>query len=672
MLKPVYLTCMLMLPIAVFAQTAIGITSYDVQTNNGAKHRLHVNPDGTISAAWTGSMDYTGALTFADRGMFYNHYEAAMWGAWPAARVEPVKTGFGELIRVDDHEVMLSHDGVLGIQLFANTTIGGTAFTELAGSDDIPGFWPSAYCPDGTNDIYVINANANPPTELRFSRSDDGGATWSVLNSTLPFLTVADGFPGLNSGLYQGAETYQIAVYGSDVYVLVGMVNSDLLLLHSASNGAVGTWTSQVLVDNPLVAWNGLTQTDTNGDFITDVIETTDGYYNMFIDDAGSVHVFAGYVKVFNDGIGAFWSYNWQNAMKMWYWHTGMAGASLIDLTLDWDNTDGLGDPVAGIGAFRSHYRNPGLTSMPGACIDNATGKLYLLYTMPIEYTDDFGDPTNLSAQSRRDIFGVASEDGGMTWSAPVNMTNSAESGKENVFLTVYPRYELARIHTLWQEDLLPGTAITDFDPVDTNYIMYRSLIDADFGEIVAVCNAATAPTGVGISDLTPTSATLNWDAVDLADHYVVSFWNAAAPGTIGRVRPTANMYMMEEGVLDPETTYGFQVRTVCYDAGEKSPYSDIFYFTTPPLRTGDLLQQIALYPNPTTGMLNLNLSGVAAGELDIHVINAVGAEVYTEHITVQDNSMVHTINLQGNASGLYHVMISSATETQVKSVIIE
>ncbi|HNW00278.1 MAG TPA: hypothetical protein PKL06_12965, partial [Chitinophagales bacterium] len=224
MLKPITLACMLLVPISFFGQTAIGITSYDVQTNNGAKHRIHVNPDGTISAAWTGSMDYTGALTFADRGMFYNHYDG-IWGAWPAARVEPVKTGFGELIRVDDHEVMLSHDGVLGIQLFANATIGGTSFTELAGSDDIPGFWPSAYCPNGTNDLYVINANANPPTELRFSRSDDGGVTWSVLNSVLPFLTIADGFPGLSSGLYQGAETYQIAVYGTDVYVLVGMVN---------------------------------------------------------------------------------------------------------------------------------------------------------------------------------------------------------------------------------------------------------------------------------------------------------------------------------------------------------------------------------------------------------------------------------------------------------------
>lgn len=670
MLKPITLACMLLVPITFFGQTAIGITSYDVQTNNGAKHRIHVNPDGTISAAWTGSMDYTGALTFADRGMFYNHYAGGLWGAWPAARVEPVKTGFGELIRVDDHEVMLSHDGVLGIQLFANATIGGTSFTELAGSDDIPGFWPSAYCPNGTNDLYVINANANPPTELRFSRSDDGGVTWSVLNSVLPFLTIADGFPGLSSGLYQGAETYQIAVYGTDVYVLVGMVNSDLLLLHSPSNGAIGTWTSTVLVDNPLVAWNGLTQTDTNGDFVTDVIETTDGYYNMFIDDAGTVHVFAGYVKVFNDGIGAFWSYNWQDAQKMWYWHSGMGAASLIDLTLDWDNTDGLGDPVAGIGAFRSHYRNPGLTSMPGACVDNATGKIYLLYTMPIEYTDDFGDPTNLSAQSRRDIFGVASEDGGVTWSAPVNMTNSAEAGKENVYPSVYARYELARIHMVWQEDLLPGTAITDFDVVDTNYIMYRPLIDPDFG-VVEVCNAATGPVGLGVTDLTATSATLTWDAVDLADQYVVIFWNTALPANIGRQRPTTNEYVMEAGVLEPGNTYAFRVKTVCYEEGEVSPSSDTYFFTTP-LRAGELQHQIQVYPNPSAGLVNLNLSNLSQQDITISVMNSVGALIQSEQLTITDSGLVHTLDLQDVPSGLYYVMISGNSISEVKSIVIE
>lgn len=120
--------------------------------------------------------------------MFFNHYNGATWGAFPATRVETTKTGFGEVITVMGHEVTIAHDGaVVSLQLYANASIGGTTWTEIAGSDDIVGFWPAAVCPEGTDDIYVLNANANPPTELRFSRSDDGGITWTVLNTTVPF-----------------------------------------------------------------------------------------------------------------------------------------------------------------------------------------------------------------------------------------------------------------------------------------------------------------------------------------------------------------------------------------------------------------------------------------------------------------------------------------------------
>ncbi|HRH54497.1 MAG TPA: sialidase family protein, partial [Chitinophagales bacterium] len=266
MKKRILLPLLLISSSVAFSQTIIGNTSYDVQTNNAAKHRISVYDDGSISAAWTGSTDYAVGTTNPDRGMFFNHYNGATWGAFPATRVETTKTGFGEVITVLDHEVTLAHDGAaLSIQLYANSSIGGTTWTELTGSDDVTGFWPAAVCPEGTNDIYMVNANANPPTELRFSRSDDGGLTWSVLNSTVPFLTAAEGIPGLGVGLVAAAETYQIAVSGTNVYILYGVPNSDLVLISSNANGAVGTWTSTVLHNFPIDNYNGLTQTDVDG-----------------------------------------------------------------------------------------------------------------------------------------------------------------------------------------------------------------------------------------------------------------------------------------------------------------------------------------------------------------------------------------------------------------------
>ncbi len=662
---------------ALFSQTVIGRTSYDVQTNNGSKHRVKVYDDGTISALWTGSTDFSGALTFTDRGMFFNYFDGVSWGPYPTTRVETVRTGFGDLVTVMDHEVVVSHttlDGGLTyqVQLFANTTIGGTVWTELAGSDDVTGLWAAGVSPEGTDDLYLVNVNANPPTELRFSRSDDGGASWTVLNSTIPFLTAADGIPAMNMGLLQAAETYQIAVYGTDVYILFGMVNSDLVLLHSPSNGAVGSWTSTVIHNFPINNYDGLTQTDTDGDFVTDIIETTDGYHNMIVDATGNVHVFSGYAKIFNDGIGAYWSYNYENAMGMWYWTTGMPTSILIDLTLDWNNADGLNDEDVGIGAFRSHYRYAGLASMPGAAIDPATNNIYLTYTLPIEYTDLFDDPLNISAQSFRDIFGVFTTDGGASWSTPVNLTNTAETSMENVFTSVYPEVVDGKVHVVWQRDMFPGTAITDFDVVDTNFIMYNGWDLADFGEAAPeVCNAVIGPGGLYVDGISATGATLHWDAITGADQYTLVFWNAAAPETIGKKRPTTNSYVIAEGKLTAGTTYGFRVKTVCYDEGTISPYSATAYFTTL-LRKGDIASSILIYPNPSDGNFRISLGGFENTETEILIVNAMGQVIYQSNEVISQDQHVAEIGLNGIASGLYRVIIKSGADISASSIIIE
>lgn len=49
-------------------------------------------------------------------------------------------------------------------------------------------------------------------------------------------------------------------------------------------------------------------------------------------------------------------------------------------------------------------YDGVSFTSMVGAAIDEATGYIYLIYAMPIEYTDYFGDPEVSEAQSFRDL----------------------------------------------------------------------------------------------------------------------------------------------------------------------------------------------------------------------------------------------------------------------------
>ena len=450
------------------AQTNIGTTTYDVQSNNAAKHRIRVYDGGDVTAIWTGSTDIAGA--FADRGMFYNHYDAGAWGAMPVARVESVRTGFGELLFVEDHEVVVSHDaGANRMQLFANDAVGGMTWTELGGSDAIRGIWPTAFCPAGTDDIYVVNADTQFVTGLNFSRSDDGGATWAVLNSALPFLTVADGMPAITNG----AENYQVVAYENHVYVLFGMINSDLILLHSDDYGNEGTWERIILIDFPFDNYTGTVQSDIDGDLLTDTIATTDGSHFMMVEDDGTVHVLSPYYRIYSDLGAFFYTVNW-NAMGLWHWSSGMPAANLIDLELDWINADCTGDAYTGIGASTFNYRSAANVTNPAAAYDPVTGRMFALYAMKIEYTDIYDDPTNLSAQSFHDIFGMFSDDGGATWSQPVNLTKTAESGEENFFIYAYDRVVGGKIHAVWQQDTEPGH-FNEGDPITTNNIKYNA-----------------------------------------------------------------------------------------------------------------------------------------------------------------------------------------------------
>jgi len=119
---------------------------------------------------------------------------------------------------------------------------------------------------------------------------------------------------------------------------------------------------------------------------------------------------------------------------------------------------------------------------MPAATIDTATGNIYLVYVSPVENTDYFNDPSDPSAQSFRDLFGIFSTDGGATWSDPADLTNSAVDYKESVFPSV-AKIADGKVLVVWQRDDEPGHSLenTNPDPVTENEIVYNAFDYTDF-----------------------------------------------------------------------------------------------------------------------------------------------------------------------------------------------
>jgi len=542
----------------------IGTTTYDNQTTAGAKHRLINTPDSTISAVWTGSTSL--ATSFTDRGTFYNHYDGTAWEAIPTTRVEGVKSISGEFLLVEDHEVLISSDGVK-LKVYKNSDVGATDWSQTSGSNDINGTSPMSYCPAGTNDIYVINVGPGAIPALQFSRSLDGGENWDVLAYEIPFLTTADGISTILG------EYYKIGVYGSDVYIIYGASNTDLKLIYSYASGEAGAWSELIINDFPIDNYTGgLGQsTDINGDGIADTITTTDGAHDMLLAYDGQAYFFSSAIQIYDDDPGiAGWDYI-PTTSKLMFWKVGLPGLQEIEINVDWNNADGLNDPFKGIGVDYSAYGAEGFASMPSAGYDVGTGRIYVAFVMPVEYTDPMGDPAVLGAQSRHDIFGIYTSDFGYSWSSPVNLTYSAHLGYENVFPSLADQTFDGKVHMIWQRDNEPGS-VTDSpaDGIHINDIMYAALTsdrfdpyipvasyDLELNDIVGAFEAVFTNTSVD-------AETYSWtfddgavsNATDVTHTYALGVYNACLTAT--NVYGYSTNCQMILAVNEPLADYSF------------------------------------------------------------------------------------------------------------------
>ena len=507
------------------AGIVIGTSQYDLMTNGSIDNRFVSHSDGTFSAGFIMSSQ---GDPYANRGTGYLYHNGTSWTVKnPTNRIESERVGWGSIMYTGSgDEIVISHTTASNQLLMLKRSGKGTgAWTETkdpTGANSAPkvgsGYliWPRAVVGGPSNNTLHLVALTEPVAvtgggfngqlvggmdgALVYSRSDDGGATWTVKNKILK---------GIDASVYTGigGDSYAIAADGNNIAIAVFHRFGDVRVVKSSDNGR--TWTTHIPLDFQRDAFS-------LGDFaITDTPTTSDNTGDLIIDKNGMVHVFFGTWRWNDDDITdnppmyntfplanglAYWkeSYGDNNHQRLFNFQD-VNGDGLVGITGGASNFDAL-----------TNYGAKSIVSFPSVGI-NTSGDLFLKFTNLMEDGSATGGKLyNNGSRHFRHEWVTRSNDGGCSWSNPKDMTD-AGAGFEECVYGVIPKKIDSKFRMIYMEDGAPGTAVgPESHAVGNNEMVYLEVNASTISSSKDLC----ITTIVGSNELCPgDSATLDASA---------------------------------------------------------------------------------------------------------------------------------------------------------------
>jgi len=449
---------------------------YDLQTNSSMQNRIFVYDDGTIGATFTFGLVET---AFPDRGTGYNYYDGAVWGSYPAARIETDRTGWPAYSAWGTNgEINCAHHSgaaVAGLNISKRADKGTGAWESALFHSPEPlaeYLWPRMTTGGVDHTVIHLIALTMPVGNggvvyqgldgaLLYSRSADGGATWDPQHLLMD---------ELSSNYYNsfGGDTYEIQAQGDNVAILYGESWQDLAMMKSTDGGT--TWTQTIIWQHPYPFWVSGQETDT--------FYCADGAHALAFDQSGMVHVVFGINRAYSDAAGSYW---FPLVDGLGYWnenrptfssemdalcpYSDCAYSELVDdySLIGWAqdiNENGTWDILGEVGLYYI-----GTSSQPQILVDDMNG----IYVVWAGLTETYNNGT----QDYRHLWARYSSNGDWWGSKFVDLTSDLiHIFDECVFPSIASNSDDNNFWLVYQTDIEPGLAIRgDQDPFTDNTI---------------------------------------------------------------------------------------------------------------------------------------------------------------------------------------------------------
>jgi len=285
----------------------IGNTFYDVQTTRSMQSRIHFFNDGTIGVAYNIMNNFP---PYNDFGIGYNYYDGTSWDPYPTQSItsgialNPSYSKFGQ-----NGEMVVS-EGANGLFINYRITKGSGDWQEiiLPGAADSGKLYSPQIVTTGTlnQTIHILamrkdttidfeDADQNNNCKVLYSRSNDMGITWSILNHEFDFNADYFGFSEL-SIVWAEPKNNTLAFLAGDYY-------TDLILMKSSDEG--DTWQQTIVWQHPVPFF------EQNVTLVTDGFWACSGSESIALDSEFKAHITFSVSCIFSDTINWTGNYDW-------------------------------------------------------------------------------------------------------------------------------------------------------------------------------------------------------------------------------------------------------------------------------------------------------------------------------------------------------------------------